>query len=366
MSELLESYQNELDTTDFDKLSAYDGMGPVLKEYHEKMTTQNDIEGLKFLQLENEMLKITKSVEDGLSPVSENSTEKDGKKVKVIWPDFNLYGKDEFDYLEARYNTTPNLFLKTEYGLLLFLKNKLQHNDQRKALSASLINLLKAYKEKALLAESEWSRYSYNFHNRLTDVFAILVKSGDALKAEREQFVKLTEDWLVQWPINHDSFISISQTVIQSFIDFKKQLKDEFDLDKIIKKLNEGIQYYQTSDVTTAIYIAKEALDFAVAYKPELKVDYTLILATLHEKAGDDLVEKNPIGSVKQFEDALKYFTAIKDESGIARVSKKYEANKGKVHLGTISSQTNEEESKKLNEFVDTIVNSGSGKSDIG
>src|ERR1041385_5984864 len=99
MSELLKSYGEKVDASDFDVQNTLNGFRTELTSHFQKMDAENDKEGIKYLELEQAILNIKKSVEDGLSPsIIQTGKAVDGKEIESIWPDFTIYGDTEYNY----------------------------------------------------------------------------------------------------------------------------------------------------------------------------------------------------------------------------------------------------------------------------
>lgn len=357
MSALLEEYQKTIDSSDVDVRAVNGELRATINQYNSKMTEQSDSNGLKYIQLESDMHAITKSIADGLTPVMQQTRQsEDGKTIEVLWPDYTVYGKDELDYFEKRYNETTNLFLKTEYGLLLFLKRRLQHDDARKALCNSLIDLANKYHSKIFVNDEGDNFYSHSFHNRLIDVMGIYVQSPN-LKSDFESFIRLIESWLLNCPADHKGFITLSYFITQSFSENKKKLQSIVDVDNIVSKLEQGIKHYSTSNLHTAISLTQKAVLFSNSFKPNDKQKFLLQLANFQEISGDtEVLKGHDVGAIKDYEDSLANFYQLKDKASFERVSKKYEANKGKFKLGTVSAETSKETAEVTGKFINGIV----------
>lgn len=357
MNTLLEEYQKAIDSSNVDVRAVNGELRTTINQFQKKMKEQADSIGLKYIQLESDMHSVTKSIANGLTPVMQQTRQTDdGKTVEVIWPDYTVYGKDELDYFEKRYTESINLFLKTEYGLLLFLKKRLQHDNDRKSLCNNLIDLAKMYHAKIFVTQEGDNFYSHSFHNRLIDALGIYIQSPN-LQSDFEGFIKLIENWLLNCSVAHKGFITLSYFVAQNFSENKKKLQSVISIDSIISKLEQGIQHYSTSNIHTAISITQKAVLFSNSFKPNDKAKFVLQLANFHEAAGDKEVQMDhAVGAIKDYEDALSNFYQLKDQVSIDRVSKKYEANKGKFKLGTVRVETREETVTATDKFINAIV----------
>lgn len=356
MSTLLGAYHKGIDESNFDVKNDKDEISSLLKDFTNQMTAQNDTEGLKYLRLEKDLFFITKSTFEGLTPTMQQTKQTaDGKTVEVSWPDFGSYGQDECDYFEKRYLKSQNLFFKTEYGLLLFLMNRLRHNQARIELINNLIDLAKQYKSKILSDPDGDSAYSYPFNDTLTNIIGLFV-GASSLQTEFETFVKLLQNWFYNWPVNHNSYLSFTYFITQVFSENKKKLQNKIEADKILVKLEEGMNFFASSNLSITISISEKTVLFCSAFKPNYKKKYILQLAYLYEADGDAQVNTHPVGAIKCYENALSWFDDIKELKAIDRVSKKYEANKGKFEMGTISVETDKDTSATITKFINDIV----------
>lgn len=273
--------------------------------------------------------------------------------VTYKWPDFAAYTKEELDYLEKRYNETTNIFMKTEYGLVLFNRMRLQHHDKKLELSKTLIALCNRYKDKFITDASDYNMYPYLLCNKLTDALTILYRSSSSLKTEFETTVKLAEDWILNWTIDTKEFPFLCRSIIQNFLAHTKDIRNIIQVDKIINKLNTAIDELSPVDTWAAISISEEAIKFSGVYKPELKTGYCSIAGSFYESVGDRV---DPAGSIHEYENALVNFKSAKDNAAVERISKKMEENKGKTKLGTIAVEANEDQVTAINKFINNTL----------
>jgi hypothetical protein len=77
----------------------------------------------------------------------------DGSERPFYWPDVRSYTKQDFEYFEERYRNSKNLYVKSEYGLMVYFGQKTDYskrNDFKSQLCDELISLAKIYYGEAL------------------------------------------------------------------------------------------------------------------------------------------------------------------------------------------------------------------------
>ena len=363
IKKLIDEYYNTVDSSDYDVTDKLKHLRVVIHGYAEKMHAQNDQKGLEMLKLENDVLEIGKSVENGMSPHFRSSKKnEDGTSVEIISPDYTLYGSKEYDYFLKRYNETLNPFLKTEYGLILYINRYLQHFSQREILVDQLIKLAEKYHAKILSSETDAHLYEHNLCARIMDAIVICDRSGEALKERYEKLIKLIEDWFLSWSINHKEFFFFSRFVVKVFTGYQKVAGLLINKQVILEKLDQSIKCSPSENGLSTLFTEEAAL-FNATYKLKPANEYEIMLGNLHEQEGDRELKRDHIpGAIKSYEDALQYFTNAKDKSSISRVSMKYETNKGKFKMGLISAQTDKDTSKIVAQFINAITEKGSPK----
>ena len=360
MENLLASYYNELDSSNFDFKSITSGFSDLSKRYGEQMENSGDKEGLKYLTFENELLHLGKSVEKELTPMMSNSgLNEEGIEVTTMWPDYRKYDTDTYSYFEKRYKTTENLYLKTEYGLLLYLKGFLKKSGESKILAEQLIELADIYWAKSEKNEDK-KIYRFSAREKWMDAFLILSRGGKSLQDNLNDFVLKLQEKFLSCKVDSASYSSLSGFIISCFTEHRKKIQSVVKKDDLLTHLENGAKYYLPVNIDAGIRISKGVLKFSNSYNLTPSDNFQIMIAQSYETIGDTEISKeNWFGGVKTFEDALKYFTVAKDTVGITRVKSKIDANKGKFEMGLFSSEMKEDENQMINEYINDIVNSG-------
>lgn len=360
MEDLLSLYYHELDSSDFDSQSIMSGFRELGNRYGEQMKNSGNNEGLKHMNLEHELLHLGKSVEEELTPMMTSSgPNEDGIEITTIWPDYRKYDADTYSYFEKRYKTTGNLYLKTEYGLLLYLKGFLKKNEEKKILAEYLIELADIY----------WTKGEGNDGNRMyrvkarekwMDAFLILSRSGTQLQESLNDFISKLQQKFLSSEIDSAAYNTLSSFIVSCFTEHKKKVQQLIKKDELLTHLENGAKHYLATNVDAGIRISKSVLKFSTAYSLTPSENFQILIAQSYETIGDtELSKENWIGGVKSFEDALKFYTAAKDTTSITRIKSKIDSNKGKFEMGLISSELEEEESRAIDDYIESVVNSG-------
>jgi hypothetical protein len=324
------------------------------KQFADKMKTEDDMEGLKYLMLESDNLKINKSIENGLSPTMRGTREEGGKTIEVIYPDYTLYEESDYDYFEKRYNETNNAYLKTEYGLMLFAKGRIMRNDQKISLYDTLVQLIDLYKAKAL--EEGDTLYLHPMDSRIFDTMELLNRSGKTLNDKTEIFINKIQEWLINMDFDHEAFVAYAMFVAEASVSHKKLFKPYINTSKVKTKIEDGVAHYEAKKISSAILLCQKLVKFNESYQLVSNNIYHERLGILYETQGDLQLTNNPFGSAKNYEDSILHLHFSKNQIALDRVSKKYEENKGKMQMGIISTKASEDSMKKVNEFIDAII----------
>jgi hypothetical protein len=131
-----QSFLKELEGLNPEPESVRELFHSVINKYYDKIK-RTDYS--KYLFLEHEMFHIRKSVSGGFSPQSTSIKKAEGVEIEVIWPDYNQYDEDSFQYYKDRFHKSNNVFLKPQYGLMCYIHGNLRDNRDKMSLVESLI-----------------------------------------------------------------------------------------------------------------------------------------------------------------------------------------------------------------------------------
>jgi hypothetical protein len=306
---ILKTYYQKIDNSRLNVSHLTNDFRIICKEVKEDIESSEVTEvELELLQLEQDILDINKSIENGLTPkLKWNGEDEEGNIIELISPDFRKYGDKEKSYFGQRYTTTSNNYLKSEYGLYLLLTHNLVRNDDKAKLCLTIESLVEEYYAEAENNPELWSRFIYPAHKCWLDAFLILRRAGTPLQIQFEQLVKNIESKFLNYDINKKSCFHLTMFVVNSFSQYVKNVKGIIDENAVLSKLESQIS--NEGEGQEVIGISKLIIKFSNTFKLNTTTSYNALIGRTYEKAGDNEIENERwTGGVKSFEDALMYY----------------------------------------------------------
>ena len=361
MANLIDTYYETVETSNLNATHLTNQFRTIFNELEGKMKASEDHSGLALLSLEKKCLDLDKSIEKGLQPqMTWSDKDENGKHIEYAYPNHQEFGLQELNYLQKRHNETLNLFLKTEYGLLLLLKGELNRNDEKQRLSEQLIRLVEFYWTEALDKPDLWSRYMYIAFTRLMDAFLILKRSGAELEEKFNELVELIQTRFLEYPYSVESYFQLSTFLVNTFCEYSKSIKTKINAIKILTKLEDTISYLESHNTQRIINVSKLILKFCATFQLAPKKSYLELIAKVYESFGDkDVVEERWIQATKNFEDSLNYFDKAKNREAIKRLRLKIGEHKGKFPMASIPIEGLSGTANKINVALEKIVEEG-------
>lgn len=124
MPDTLASYIASLDATPVNALQNRD----IVAEFGQlaqQLEAESDAQTARYARIEQEVLAASKSLADKVGfHISGTQQDEQGNEHTFGWPDTSGYGEAEYAYLKLRFQNTRNLYLKSEYGLFLYLRKQ--------------------------------------------------------------------------------------------------------------------------------------------------------------------------------------------------------------------------------------------------
>lgn len=271
----------------------------------------------------------------GLSwQVSGIQTLKDGKEMRFYWPDVRSYIQEDFEYFEKRYKEAKNLYVKTEYGLMVFFGQKTafsKQNDFKSQLCDELQKLAEKYYDEALKGDS--SKIDYVL-STLTIVFKIA--SSSKLEKQLENAINLLftiqQNWNIETtkttyiPLSYSAFMLDNYGIFQKYIDFSKVISRNDYTIEIIEKDN----FYNAIDAL----IINENLKRKIGQPVD---DSIRKRAELYETIASQ--RTNDMAFIHFIELALALYKQLKDEAKIQELKTLYSEKRGSFPLKQVSTE---------------------------
>lgn len=361
----LEKYLQEIDESSYDRAD----IDRINSEFQQVITKLND-EGLRDIaeraDLDRQVFSVRKSFDKkaddekgfitGLSwQMSGTQISEDGSQVPLYWPDVTKYSQHDFEYFEKRYSECKNLFVKTEYGLMVYFGEKTaisRHNDFKRKICNELFHLSKEYHKKAD-KKGEENHYSLHFFHSLRMAFGIAEKSK--LEPELTNIVHYIFKTHQDWDIAKDGTLRI-------LLDLSGLLSEHFrfsnkiiDFRKVLDKNRKGAEELEKTNVWGALYI----IDRNISIETKRKKSVANLLnhkAHLYEKLANDAESKANRACVNLAKNALRIYQQLKLPEEISRIEEYYAELRGKFPLLETRHELPKEYQDKINRLIQKAV----------
>lgn len=364
--ETLEGYYKFIDENTFDCNSKAQ-IENELKDLY-AFLSQNEKQSEAFLcELENQILHINKSFEykddaskgtvNGLGWMfSRTQTIENGVEIPIYFPDVNKLTKTDFEYCEQRYKNCKNLYIKTEYGLMVYFGQQTEyskHNDFKQQLCNELFTLSKEYLDKAQ-EDTDKNHYEMDFYHTLKMAFGIAENAK--LTTELNGIISFVYDTQQKSVLTKEG-IRIILYLSCLISDKYSIVKDKIECDKVINKILEVVNELEKTDLFGAEY----AIDKAIKIQTQMGLSQENSKrkkAEIYELLMKDGEEnrKNALVAVKFAEDALRIYKSLKDQSKIDELSKKYNELRGQTQLTEHFFEFPKEYTEQITEQINSTV----------
>lgn len=368
----LETYLHQLDNSNFDFQNEHQ-IKKELNDVAEQLRKEGRNEDANLAILNSIVFSIQKSFNyidnpeegqiRGLSyTYSGTRTLEDGSYESVFVPDVTKLTIDDFEYFEKRYKEAINLYVKTEYGLLVYFGGKTKyskHQDFERQLFGELFQLSKNYYEK----RNEKFRYSH--HSYLLLELAWGIVKGSKLKEETVELASYMFDIIKQleitekndlWTLTaYSNLLSNNYTDAKAVVDFKP----------IIEKNFEAAKEKEKDDLHGALYIA----DLCVRMTQQIGGDKSVYLAYkagLYEKLAIEAESQGNMAVVHFTEKALHLYKELKMEEDAKRLETYYNEMRGKAEMQEFGMEISDDYIEELQNQINKTIAESSEQEILG
>lgn len=258
----------------------------------------------------------------------------DGSERPFYWPDVRSYTKQDFEYFEERYKISKNLYVKSEYGVMVYFGQKTDYskrNDFKSQLCDELISLAKIYYEEAQQGDYIKIRYILN-----TVTIAFKIASNNKLNSQLKNSIDFTFEIQQEWdieksntpyiPLKYSAFMLENYRIFAKFIDFSK----------VIGRNDYAIGFVEKGNPYSAVdaLIINDKIKQKVGQSIEGSIRKR---AELYEKIADQ--RKEDMASLHFIELALALYEQLKDEARIKELRTIYSEKRGTFPLIEVSTK---------------------------
>ena len=351
----LEKYLNQLDSGSYDVLNDHN-INSELQKISDQIAKEGNEEDLKLSELNRMVFSFRKSFDyendpnngklKGLSWMTSGTiTNEDGTKEPFYWPDATKLESNDFEYFEKRFKESSNLYIKSEYGLMVYFGAKTlysKHRDFKSELFEILLSLSKEYLSKI---ENDF-KYYIGFYQAIKLAFGIAKESKlDKELAEIIEFiVSIHQAWVINKKLTLRLILDLSEILSENY----SLIKGRVDLNEILKKNLEAAKELEKSNLWGAIYI----LDICLKIKQQIGNNDTVPIiekkARIYEQMALE-AEKQHNPAMSNFaEESLRLFQSINSETDIDRLKVFYDKVRGEAKLNKFIHEMGSEYNQKI------------------
>ena len=254
----------------------------------------------------------------------------DAKGIIVSYPNFDNFVQETFDYLDSRFNSTNNAFLKARYGHLLWFSPK-KHGKYAVASIDSYLELLKILEEKEKVESQEApNRSGLDLLNVLENAFFLAKSIGnkerlDLLKSEIKRLIfdfNPKSNWLFKLRIDFINLIIEEKTVF---------VADDFTaLADLCFKFS---QQFGGSHQTITLLCLGERVEQKLK---TTNYNWKDLIAQSYEKMMNDFLDKNKLVAIRFCQNAIENYKLSKNNVKVEELEKIYAELKNSAELKEI------------------------------
>ncbi|UOG77622.1 DUF4209 domain-containing protein (plasmid) [Hymenobacter tibetensis] len=336
MPNILEIYLQELAERQADVNEQHD-ITAHLGELAIQLEAARELEVARMARIEQEVLAASKRLDTGVGyQISQTRTAPDGSTQEVGWPDTSAYASAEYDYLTARFQATGNLYLKSEYGLFLYLRKKAGRPEQVAALVDVLLQLSTHYFQRDVQEPAQ--------HYILHAVQALALAFRLAISRQRDQPVAALLTTLVEAIITqHQAWDPTRRPTPMLLGTFTSLVAEQLtlflpngNLTAFLEKNRQAIEVLGQSYRYGAMELAQATAQLAKLAKLDTR-PWQLLVAKQYELLSQEADADGNSAAVTFTQQALRLYQELNDHTAVARLEQQYQEWRTKFGLGQVS-----------------------------
>ncbi|WP_165370354.1 DUF4209 domain-containing protein [Hymenobacter persicinus] len=354
----LQSYLRYLDTASEDVRDTH-ALTARLGELAVQLAEAGDADGARWARVEQEVLAASKQLDRGVGyQISGTRKDEQGVEHEVGWPDTSGYAEPEYAYVRRRYQETPNLYLKSEYGLFLYLRKHLRTNEQVRELAATLFQLGVGYVEKHRVG-GERTHYALHALEALRKAFQLAnTRKNDASVAQLlGEIVQYLVALHTTWPLDNRATLRVLSAITELFTEYYRALTAPEQADALLEQDWRGVQQLAQTYRHGAIELAAEASELAGKAGRE-RARWSFFQAQQLEALAQEAEVQHNMTAVAFTERALRIYRQLKDEENSRRLELEYQRLRTRFALTQTRTQMPDEATRALMEYIAEVVRS--------
>lgn len=341
----LEQLHKKIDEENWD-IKDQDLINKFFLEIKDQLSETGNISLMLKSEKEREAFSFSKSTEGIKWKFQGTRTLEDGTQEQIEWPDIKSWNEDDFQYILQRFIETKNVFLRSEYGTLLFFNGKLQP-EQCLQLFQDLFLLSKKYYA-GIIEKGEATYHSIYFYNAISLALYISYykRKAPSFSNELEQALLFIEEVHKNWNLVGKYMLRTIIDLTDLLIQYFKHASEIVDVKEFYKRNNEAAEEQNKNYTWGAIYIIDENIRLSKLINEDVKL---LIKrkAELYEKLTTER-NKGNLAIVTFTETALRLYKEIDDIENVIRLERQFKNVKAESEYGSFHTQLPKEESERI------------------
>jgi hypothetical protein len=358
----LDTYLNELDNSTYDRDDIH-LIQNKLKEIAGQLIEEGNFEEAKLADLNRQVFSVQKSFKykessengqlNGMSwQIRGIKTFEDGSQEPYYWPDVEKFTTEDYQYFEKRYKESHTLFVKTEYGLMVYFGGKTdfsKHNSFKRELFTELFDLSKLYYNKVTV-NSSYIVYYYN-----TLQLALGVASESKLEKEISDIINYIFTVVVTFDCkdekslrivpNLSDILSSNYGIAKKYVDFRKVIDKNIEIAAELEKYD--------------LYSTLSVVDRCLKMEQKLNGDRTYLIeykGKIYEKLARESENRNSPAAVDFADKALRIYQQLDLKEDLNRLQNYYKNIRGKQKFSNFIQELSIEDTRKIHEQIDKFV----------
>lgn len=351
----LQNYLSYLDTASEDVRDNH-AITSRLGELAVQLDTGGNPVNARLARIEQEVLAASKQLDKGVGfHISGTQKDEQGVEHEFGWPDTSGYGDTEYDYVRYRYQATPNFYLKSEYGLFLYLRKRLRTNEEVRELAATLYRLGATYLEKHRVG-GERAHYAVHGMEALRKAFQLAnTRKNDSSVAQLlGEIVTYLVGTHATWSLADRSTLLMLSSLTQLFTEHFRVLTPEL-ADAVLEQDWRGVHQLAQTYRHGVIELAAEASELAGKAQRD-RGRWSLFQAQQLEALAQEAEAQHNMTAVTFTERALRIYRQLKDMANSHRMEQEYQRLRTRFALTQTRTQMPDEATRALMEYIDEIV----------
>ncbi|GAB3639334.1 hypothetical protein GCM10027422_49250 [Hymenobacter arcticus] len=300
-------------------------------------------------QVEQAVLAASKTLEKKVGyHISFTRQDEDGETRQYGWPDTTGYGEREYNYLAQRLATTDNLYLKSQYGFFLYLRDQRKRQEEVAELVAIFFQLGQQYFRRI---PDDTARKHYVLHAVQTLVLAFKLAISRRGHPQTAELLRAIAGFILKTQLDWDPYqpgtLVLFATFTELLTEHPQPFQEASDLSNFLNKNREAVVALGTSYQYGAMELAQATAALATRLKLDAR-PWQLFTAEQYEHLATEAATQGNSAATVFMDHALRLYSTWREPVAEARVQQQYQQLRTQFPLGTVRTPYPEEGARAI------------------